>query len=159
MLLDWLDEAELDRVGCFRYEPVARRRVATISPRRCRTRSRRSAGTASWQHQQAISTKRLKRKVGTPPAGHHRRGRADRRQGPQQGRRAGDRRRGLCDEPAAAAGRRDRHGEDRARRRIRSARHGGGLLSQQSLQPITFDDRAGQSASVHRGAMVKAGVR
>src|SRR5215813_6270121 len=22
MLLDWLDEAELDRVGCFRYEPV-----------------------------------------------------------------------------------------------------------------------------------------
>src|SRR5438477_311979 len=23
MLLDWLDQAELDRVGCFRYEPVA----------------------------------------------------------------------------------------------------------------------------------------
>ena len=23
MLLDWLDEAQLDRVGCFRYEPVA----------------------------------------------------------------------------------------------------------------------------------------
>ena len=23
MLLDWLEEAELDRVGCFRYEPVA----------------------------------------------------------------------------------------------------------------------------------------
>src|SRR6202142_2984020 len=23
LLLDWLDEAELDRVGCFRYEPVA----------------------------------------------------------------------------------------------------------------------------------------
>jgi ribosomal protein S12 methylthiotransferase len=23
LLLDWLGEAELDRVGCFRYEPVA----------------------------------------------------------------------------------------------------------------------------------------
>ena len=23
MLLDWLDEAALDRVGCFKYEPVA----------------------------------------------------------------------------------------------------------------------------------------
>jgi len=23
MLLDWLDEAQLDRVGCFKYEPVA----------------------------------------------------------------------------------------------------------------------------------------
>jgi len=23
LLMDWLDEAELDRVGCFRYEPVA----------------------------------------------------------------------------------------------------------------------------------------
>ena len=22
LLLDWLDEAQLDRVGCFRYEPV-----------------------------------------------------------------------------------------------------------------------------------------
>ena len=25
MLLDWLDEAKLDRVGCFKYEPVQRR--------------------------------------------------------------------------------------------------------------------------------------
>ena len=25
MLLDWLDEASLDRVGCFKYEPVRRR--------------------------------------------------------------------------------------------------------------------------------------
>ena len=24
-LLQWLDEAEIDRVGCFKYEPVARR--------------------------------------------------------------------------------------------------------------------------------------
>jgi UPF0716 family protein affecting phage T7 exclusion len=31
--------------------------------------------------------------------------------------------------PPAAAGRRDRHGQDRARRRLRSARHGRGLLA------------------------------
>ena len=30
LLLDWLDAAELDRVGCFRYEPV-RARLPTIS--------------------------------------------------------------------------------------------------------------------------------
>ena len=37
MLLDWLDEAALDRVGCFKYEPVAARRQ-TISPTPCRTK-------------------------------------------------------------------------------------------------------------------------
>ena len=84
------------------------------------------------QRQQAISAKRLKRKVGTrqqviidevgPTVA----------KGRSQGRRAGDRRRGLCGEPAAAARRRDRHGEDRARRRIRPARHGGRILIRRS---------------------------
>jgi len=32
LLLEWLDAAELDRVGCFRYEPV-KARWPTISPR------------------------------------------------------------------------------------------------------------------------------
>src|SRR3989475_7529489 len=31
-LLDWLDEAELDRVGCFRYEPVAGALPTQLAP-------------------------------------------------------------------------------------------------------------------------------
>ncbi len=42
LLLDWLDEAQLDRVGCFKYEPVQGRRRQRPRPRRrCRTRSRK----------------------------------------------------------------------------------------------------------------------
>ncbi|MGA8078109.1 MAG: radical SAM protein, partial [Xanthobacteraceae bacterium] len=62
-LIDWLSEAELDRVGCFRYEAVdgaVANDLAAPVP----------AGVKDerWhrlmQHQQAISQKRLKRKVG-----------------------------------------------------------------------------------------------
>jgi ribosomal protein S12 methylthiotransferase len=63
-LLDWLDEASLDRVGCFRYEPVegaTANDLAEAVPKEV-TEER-------WhrfmQRQQAISKKRLKRKVGT----------------------------------------------------------------------------------------------
>jgi len=31
-LLDWLEEAEIDRVGCFKYEPVAGRRIECYRP-------------------------------------------------------------------------------------------------------------------------------
>jgi ribosomal protein S12 methylthiotransferase len=42
-LLDWLEEAEIDRVGCFKYEPVAGApRMRSAMP--CPTRSSRSAG-------------------------------------------------------------------------------------------------------------------
>jgi ribosomal protein S12 methylthiotransferase len=64
MLLDWLDEAELDRVGCFRYEPVAgavANDLAAAVPD--------DVKEARWhrlmQRQQAISSRRLKGKVGT----------------------------------------------------------------------------------------------
>jgi ribosomal protein S12 methylthiotransferase len=64
MLLDWLDEAELDRVGCFRYEPVAgavANDLAAAVPD--------DVKEARWQQlmrrQQAISARRLKRKVGS----------------------------------------------------------------------------------------------
>jgi ribosomal protein S12 methylthiotransferase RimO len=76
-----------------------------------------------------------------PPTGDHRRGggrresgrrRHDRRQGPHPRRRAGDRRRGACHQPPPAAAGRDRHRPDRARGRIRPARHGGGLLAHHS---------------------------
>ena len=46
LLLDWLGEAQLDRVGCFRYEPVAGAAANALASR-CPTKSRRSAGIAS----------------------------------------------------------------------------------------------------------------
>jgi ribosomal protein S12 methylthiotransferase len=63
LLLDWLSEAELDRVGCFRYEPVdgavANDLGALVSDAVKEDRWNRLMA-----HQQAISRKRLKRKVG-----------------------------------------------------------------------------------------------
>jgi ribosomal protein S12 methylthiotransferase len=63
-LLDWLDEAKLDRVGCFRYEPVkgasANDLAAPVPNELKETRWHRF-----MQHQQAISRRRLERKVGT----------------------------------------------------------------------------------------------
>jgi ribosomal protein S12 methylthiotransferase len=64
LLLNWLDEAALDRVGCFRYEPVTgavSNDLAAPVPAEVKE--------ARWhrfmQRQQAISARRLKRKVGT----------------------------------------------------------------------------------------------
>jgi ribosomal protein S12 methylthiotransferase len=64
MLLNWLDEAALDRVGCFRYEPVngaVSNDLAAAVPKEM-TEERWHRLMA---HQQEISRKRLKRKVGT----------------------------------------------------------------------------------------------
>ena len=104
-------------------------RPPTSSPRRCREEVKEERWHRFMQHQQAISARRLKRKVGTRQQVIIDEVGPTRRQGPHQGRRAGDRRRGLCREPPAAARRRNRHREDRARRRVRSARHGGGVLA------------------------------
>jgi ribosomal protein S12 methylthiotransferase len=64
LLLDWLDEAELDRVGCFRYEPVqgaAANDLAAPVPD--------AVKDERWhrlmQRQQKISARRLRRKLGT----------------------------------------------------------------------------------------------
>jgi ribosomal protein S12 methylthiotransferase len=63
-LLDWLDEAALDRVGCFRYEPVhgaAANDLAEAVPDQVKEER--------WHRlmlrQQAISARRLRRHVGT----------------------------------------------------------------------------------------------
>jgi ribosomal protein S12 methylthiotransferase len=64
MLLQWLNEAQLDRVGCFRYEPVA-----GVAANDLAAPVPDGVKQARWhrfmQTQQAISAKRLKKKVGT----------------------------------------------------------------------------------------------
>ncbi len=64
MLLDWLDEAQLDRVGCFRYEPVKgapANDLAALVP----ADVKEERWNRFMARQQAISKRRLKRKVGT----------------------------------------------------------------------------------------------
>jgi ribosomal protein S12 methylthiotransferase len=62
-LLDWLEEAALDRVGCFRYEPVtgaaANALPGAVAPEVTEERWHRFMAA-----QQAISAKRLQAKVG-----------------------------------------------------------------------------------------------
>src|SRR6202048_4291918 len=64
ILLDWLEAAELDRVGCFRYEPVQGARANELAPP-----VPDPVKEEHWHRlmrcQQAISTRRLRRKVGT----------------------------------------------------------------------------------------------
>jgi ribosomal protein S12 methylthiotransferase len=63
-LLDWLEEAEIDRLGCFKYEPVAGAASNTIaSPVPDEVKQERY--NALMARQQKISARRLKRKVGT----------------------------------------------------------------------------------------------
>ncbi|MGA0584119.1 MAG: 30S ribosomal protein S12 methylthiotransferase RimO [Castellaniella sp.] len=62
-LLDWMTEAQLDRVGCFQYSPVAGARANELAdPVPDEVKAER------WErfmaHQQAISTRRLAAKVG-----------------------------------------------------------------------------------------------
>jgi ribosomal protein S12 methylthiotransferase len=63
-LLQWLDEAALDRVGCFKYEPVrgaAANRLAEAVPDEVKD----ERWHRFMQAQQKISARRLKKKVGT----------------------------------------------------------------------------------------------
>ena len=63
-LLDWLDEAEIDRVGCFKYEAVAGATANAIdNPVPEDIKAER--WNALMARQQKISARRLKRKVGT----------------------------------------------------------------------------------------------
>jgi ribosomal protein S12 methylthiotransferase len=63
-LLDWLDAAALDRVGCFKYEPV-RGAVANDLAAAVPDEVKVERYDRFMQRQQAISARRLKRKVGT----------------------------------------------------------------------------------------------
>jgi ribosomal protein S12 methylthiotransferase len=63
-LLDWLDEASLDRVGCFRYEPV-KGAVANDLAAAVPDEIKEERWHRFMQRQQQISARRLKQKVGT----------------------------------------------------------------------------------------------
>jgi ribosomal protein S12 methylthiotransferase len=63
-LLQWLDEAALDRVGCFKYEPV-RGAPANDLPAPVPEDVKAERWHRFMQAQQKISARRLKRKVGT----------------------------------------------------------------------------------------------
>jgi ribosomal protein S12 methylthiotransferase len=64
LLLDWLGEAELDRVGCFRYEAVEGAAANALAPP-VAEEIKQERWDRLMRHQQAISKKRLKRKIGT----------------------------------------------------------------------------------------------
>jgi ribosomal protein S12 methylthiotransferase len=63
LLLDWLGEAQLDRVGCFQYEPVAGAAANDLGePVPDEVKAER--WDRFMQRQHSISAARLKRKVG-----------------------------------------------------------------------------------------------
>jgi ribosomal protein S12 methylthiotransferase len=64
LLLDWLEEAELDRVGCFRYEPV-RDAPANALPGAVAEEVKEERWHRFMAAQQTISARRLARKVGS----------------------------------------------------------------------------------------------
>jgi ribosomal protein S12 methylthiotransferase len=63
-LLDWLEEAEIDRVGCFKYEPVAGASSNALG-HAVPDEIKQERWNALMARQQKISARRLKRKVGT----------------------------------------------------------------------------------------------
>jgi ribosomal protein S12 methylthiotransferase len=63
-LLDWLDEASLDRVGCFRYEPVAGAAANDLGEA-VPDEIKEERWRRFMERQQAISARRLKRRVGS----------------------------------------------------------------------------------------------
>src|SRR5438874_3355571 len=63
-LLDWLEQAEIDRVGCFKYEPVAGASSNSLG-NHVADGIKQERWNALMARQQRISARRLKRKVGT----------------------------------------------------------------------------------------------
>src|SRR5580704_10280677 len=64
LLLDWLDEAKLDRVGAFKYEPVAGARANELGLDVVPDEIKQSRWKRFMERQQAISARKLAAKVG-----------------------------------------------------------------------------------------------
>uniref|UniRef100_UPI00333FE0FA 30S ribosomal protein S12 methylthiotransferase RimO n=1 Tax=Castellaniella defragrans TaxID=75697 RepID=UPI00333FE0FA len=62
-LLDWMDEAQLDRVGCFQYSPVEGAHANEL-PGAVPDEVKAERWERFMAHQQAISTRRLAAKIG-----------------------------------------------------------------------------------------------
>ncbi|MBM3618556.1 MAG: 30S ribosomal protein S12 methylthiotransferase RimO [Alphaproteobacteria bacterium] len=65
LLLDWLTEAQLDRVGCFQYEPVVGAQANDLGLEEVHPDVKEDRWHRFMQHQQAISAARLGRRVGS----------------------------------------------------------------------------------------------
>ncbi len=64
MLLDWLDEAKIDRAGCFKYEPVKGARSEALGLPDVPQEVKESRWHRFMQRQQKISAQQLQKKVG-----------------------------------------------------------------------------------------------
>ena len=64
MLLDWLDEARIDRAGCFKYEPVAGARSNDMGLEPVPQEVKEARWHRFMQRQQKISATQLQKKVG-----------------------------------------------------------------------------------------------
>jgi ribosomal protein S12 methylthiotransferase len=85
-LLDWLEEAQLDRVGCFKYENVAGARSNAL-PDHVPEEVKDERWQRFMEKAQAISEAKLAAKVGADARGDRRRGRRRGRHLPHHGRR------------------------------------------------------------------------
>jgi ribosomal protein S12 methylthiotransferase len=63
-LLEWLEEAKLDRVGAFKYEPVRGARANDLGLEQIPDEIKQSRWKRFMERQQAISARKLKGKVG-----------------------------------------------------------------------------------------------
>ena len=63
-LLDWLDEAQLDRVGCFKYEDVAGARSNALPDHVAEEVKQETGGTGSWPKRRTSRAAKLAAKVG-----------------------------------------------------------------------------------------------
>jgi ribosomal protein S12 methylthiotransferase len=63
MMLDWLDEAELDRVGCFKYEPVEGAKANELADP-VDEDEKQDRWERFMEHQRTISERRMAAKVG-----------------------------------------------------------------------------------------------
>lgn len=65
MLLDWLEEAQLDRVGCFQYSPVEGARANDLDEDEVPDEVKQERWERFMLTQQRISTERLAKRIGT----------------------------------------------------------------------------------------------
>jgi ribosomal protein S12 methylthiotransferase len=64
ILLDWLDEAKIDRAGCFKYEPVAGARSEALGLPAVPAEVKEARWHRFMQRQQKVSAAQLQKKVG-----------------------------------------------------------------------------------------------